>query len=146
MKKLLLLTFLTIFLTSCGSKSSCEYSHLTLKANVNGKMVNEQKGNDCYSITKEGEGSLTNYTVKGKKTADKFSISYYEEGNKINIDQGEAEVLRFLDIKMGSSKNNWRANKGHQIYKIEKNDTLAFYFSDNSNKAQNISGSIVFYK
>lgn len=145
MKKVILI-LASILLFSCGNSNKCEYSHLAITSNISGKMADQKKGNDCYSITKEGEGVLTSFTVQGEGTSDKFSINYFEEGDIVEMEKGEGDILRFLNINIGNYKSEWRADKGHQIFKIEKPDTLIFYFSEASNKKEKVSGTIVFSK
>ncbi len=149
MKKINFFTYvmITTTLLSCGeSKSDCEYSNLTISAAVDGKQVDQKKGNDCYSVKTEGDGELKTYTVSGKKTSAKFSLTYFKENNKIDLGNGDGIVLRFLNVKVGDKTSEWRATKGHNIYMIEKKDTLGFIFGDNAKKENSISGSILLTK
>ena len=113
---------------------------------VDGQQTGQKESDDCFSITTTGEGAMALHTIQGEETAGNFSLSYYEEGNMTKMAGGDADILRFLTIKIGNTKSEWRANKGHLIYKIEKPDTLAFFFSENLNKERPITGTIVFSK
>lgn len=149
MKKI---NFLTYFLAigslfSCGnSNSDCEFNKLTVTVSIDGEETQKKDGNDCYFIVKEGEGLLTSYTIKGKQTSEVFSVSYFEEPDKVKMENGEGTILRFLDINLNGKKSQWRANKGHKLFKIEKQDTLAFMFMEEAKKEKSVSGTIVFSK
>ncbi len=150
MKKINFLTCLltTGILFSCGeTKSDCEFSHLTITTAIDGKQIDQKTGNDCYSIIKEeGEGELATFTVGGKQTSDKFSMTYYDENSKVDLGTGQGTALKFLNVNIGGKKTEWRANKGHNIYKIEKQDTLGFIFGDNAKKSNSVSVSVLFTK
>ena len=142
---LLSLLLISILLFSCGG-TNCEFSNLTITTAVDGKQTNQKTVKDCYSVTKEGEGELAIYTIEGKETSEVFSMSYYDEKSKVDLKDSQGTSLKFLNVFIGGKKTEWRKNKGHNIYKIEKQDNLSFIFGENVKKENSVSVSVTFSK
>jgi len=117
-------------------KKNCTFKKVEIKAYQVGtdKLLNDKTINDCFNskIVDKTLG-LVEITNESKT----LKVSYYIEKNP--------KTLRILDVKIGNDvPSRWRANKGHDLFIMEKEDFLSFIFGDRNNSK--IKGSIKFIK
>lgn len=106
---------------------NCDYSKVTIKVFALGtdKVINEKTLNACFNVKKMEFGMIE---ISSKETPVK--VIYYNE-----------IPMKFLNVKLTNDDPvQWRKNKGHDIFKIEKNGKLTFIFSDKTT----MKGTIVF--
>ena len=97
-------------------------------------MINQKLLEGCFEkeIVDKSLG-----LVEIKNSSGTVKVSYYIEK--------DPKILRFLDIKIGEGEaSKWRANQGHDLFIIEKGETLNFIFGDR--KKSKIKGTIKFMK
>jgi hypothetical protein len=136
MSRLFFAVLAACLLASCSNDDSagCEFSKATITASVVGtnKQIYKKEISDCFK--RVDDGSLVE--VKGDKTSDKLKVLYYKEA--------DPAVIKMLTISAGGHGTDWRTSKGHDLFKIDKADTLGFIFGD---KVQSkIKGTVMFTK
>lgn len=115
---------------------NCDYNKVEIKAFEVGtdKLINQKLLEGCFEkeIVDKSLG-----LVEIKNSSGTVKVSYYIEK--------DPKILRFLDIKIGEGEaSKWRANQGHDLFIIEKGETLNFIFGDR--KKSKIKGTIKFMK
>jgi len=117
--------------------TSCAYTKMELKAYEVGtdKLIEEKTITDCFThLTLPNSGGMTEVT----NSTNTIRVTYFNtEGN----------VLRTLNIRFGEQgtpPNEWRANKGHDIFMNNTGTELNFIFGDR--KVSKIKGTIKFSK
>lgn len=131
MKKYAILLIMALA-TSCNSKSDCTFSRLEITSQVNDGEMNKQILEGCFSKSKVDDLGLIEITDTEKRV----KISYYDES-----------PLKFLNIKFGENNpTEWRKNKGHDLFLVQKTDSLGIIFGDRNSAAGKVKGSILLIK
>lgn len=116
--------------------SDCSFRLVEIKAFKVGtdELLEERTLDGCFK-KKVVDQSLG--LVEVSNSDGNIKVSYYIED--------DPKVLRFLDVKLGEGESShWRANKGHDLFIIEKDGNLNFIFGDR--KRSKIKGTIRFLK
>lgn len=109
-------------------EARCDFKKATLKLMEWGseKVISEQTFDGAF-IKKE----VDNFGLQEiSATNSNFKVLFYDES-----------PMKFLNVRIGEDDpTEWRKNKGHDIYKVEKDNKLNFIFGDK----EKIKGTIVF--
>jgi hypothetical protein len=115
------------------NQNECSYNKLVMNA--------YQVGNDSLIDSKTIEACWIKHEpddlglIKIDSKESDFRVFYYKEN-----DPG---VIKMLDFQEGDSEpSRWRANEGHDLFIVNKLDTLGFVFGDR--KKSFVKGTIVF--
>ena len=136
MKKFLITTLAAFVLASCSpkEKTACDFSiaHIT-----SGEIGNDAAGEDytikdCFRRSKPDADGLIE--IKGDQTEANFKAFYHDEPTGVSL----------LTLKFKDNSSDWNKNKGHDIVKVEKKDTLIFTFADQLQSK--VKGTVVFSK
>jgi hypothetical protein len=107
--------------------AKCDYSKVTVTAFKYGTqdIIDEKVINACF-VKKNLEMGLIEISAEGSPV----KVLYYNEN-----------PMKFLNVKLGESDPiQWRKNKGHDIFMLDKNNKLTFLFSDK----KLVKGTVVF--
>lgn len=126
----------TLICAGCSNNETngCEFTKATLTASQVGtdKELSKKEFTDCFKRINDG----TLVEVKGDKTGNNFKVLYYKEA--------DPDVTKMLTINVGGHGSDWRANKGHDIIKVDKADSLGFIFGDRIKTK--MKGTVMFTK
>lgn len=99
---------------------------------VNQDTPTERTVEGCFKVTKDQIG-----LISIEDQAKRITTSYYLEGNN---------QVDMLNIKMMDNTSEWRRKKGHDIFYVEKPDTLGIIFGDRNSSLGSVKGSVMYIK
>lgn len=126
MKQILIL-LPVLFIFSCSSTPSCDYTEVYATKSRDGVELQHQKANDCYTRTDNGDGTIT---IAGQQTGQDFYITYSSDGEPISINGANATQLNRLDVKITDQQAQYRSVEGDQIRMAEDAGAIAFTVVD----------------
>jgi hypothetical protein len=138
MKQLFSLILLAIFCYGCsGKKSDCQYSKAIVSAYEVGtnKLIDKKEIEDCFTANEVDPG-IGLIEVKGSQNPERFKVSYYKEN--------DPSLINMMNIKIGGKVSEWRRKKKHDLFLVNKPDTLAFIFGDRVDLK--VKGTILFIR
>lgn len=134
MKKILL-AISVVLLFSCTSKPTCTYSKVKINLYENDIQKIEKQIEGCFTVSQADELGLVEITDKDKR----IKVSYFKES--------DPTILKMLNVKIGEGTPiEWRTKKGHDLFIVQKKDTLGFIFGDRNSVAGKVKGSILYIK
>lgn len=113
---------------------NCDYNTVEIRGYKTGsdKALSEVTINECF-YKKTIDKTLKMVEIANESR--NIVVTYYEEN--------QPGILKFLDIKLDEdTPSKWRASKGHNLYYVEKENSLTFIFGDL--KKSKVKGSIKF--
>jgi hypothetical protein len=134
MKKLLLIATITLIF-ACSPKSDCNYSKVEITSQIDDNPLDKKVLEGCFSVSEPDEMGLIEITDADNR----IKVSYFKET--------DPNSLKMLNLKFGNGNPiEWRTKKGHDLFIIQKKDSLGFIFGDRNNIAGKIKGSLLFIK
>lgn len=118
-----------------SSTVNADFKTVKITSQVNDEPVVERILEGNFIKSKPDELGLVEIT----DSENRLKVSYFIES--------DPKILRFLNVKF--DKNNpveWRTNKKHDLFIIEKTESLGFIFGDRHSVAGKVKGTIVFTK
>ena len=133
MKKLLFMLPAILLFVSC-SKSS-DFKNVKITMQVNDEPIVDKVFEGNFTKSKPDELGLVEIT----DSESRLKVSYYIES--------DPAILKFLNVKFGQENpTEWRANKGHDLFIVDKPESLGIIFGDRNSVAGKVKGTILFSK
>lgn len=130
----IILTIIGLLIYISTAKSdSCRFyqAEVSLWKMSTNELIDSKTFNGCFEKNLI-DASLSQFEISSSISP--FKVIFYEES--------DPNILKFLDIHSGDNEpSRWRANEGHELFMLTKNDTLNFIFGD---KKSGVKGSIKF--
>jgi hypothetical protein len=133
MKKTLFIMPAILLFVACSKPSDFKTVKITMQVNDEPVVEKILEGN----FIKSAPDNLG--LVEINDPENRLKVSYYVES--------DPTLIKFLNVKFGQENpTEWRANKGHDLFIVDKTESLGLIFGDRNSVAGKVKGTILFTK